>query len=199
MSKEKTRIIKWNNNAKIDFLSWTCHYLIPRRVSWIIKANKNSANRLGDCSGVYVYSSKKSVSKLKSCIKQITSHSNTWKAEEIVIKSISNLIVGWSNYFYPSPGQGKLRLAIDWFVYKRMKRYIFKKYGNSYLENYLRLNQNSDGSRKVSIGVTGKQNSRTYNLTIPRLYDLNSPAIWTELVLIVDLLNSSYLTNPQST
>jgi hypothetical protein len=80
-----------------------------------------------------------------------------------------------------------------------MKRYIFKKYGNSYLENYLRLNQNSDGSRKVSIGVTGKQNSRTYNLTIPRLYDLNSPAIWTELVLIVDLLNSSYLTNPQST
>jgi len=58
-----------------------------------------------------------------------------------------------------------------------MKRYIFKNYGNSYLNNYLRSNQNEDGSRKKSIGITSIQNTKVYNLTIPRLYDLSTSAI----------------------
>ena len=55
-----------------------------------------------------------------------------------------------------------------------MKRYLFKKYGNTYLKNYLRLNQNKDKTRKVSIGIFGIQNSKTYTLNIPRLYNLNT-------------------------
>lgn len=195
LSNEKTEIKKWSKNAKIDFLSWTCHYLIPKRVSWIIKVNKNRSGRLSDWSGVYVYPSKSAVSKLKSRIKQITHHSHSWKAEEVIIKTISSLVIGWSNYFSPAPKQGSLRLAIDWYIFKRIKRYIFKKYGSFYLENYLRLNKNEDGTRKLSIGLTGKSTVRTYKLTIPRLYDLNVPAMWTKLVPTTDLLNSSFLNN----
>nr|AVR57659.1 hypothetical protein [Halamphora calidilacuna] len=196
LSKEKTKIIKFNKNTKINFLYWTFHYLSPKRISWIIKTHKKAAGRLSDLIGLHVYPSKSIISKLKASIKQITRHSNSWKAEEIIIKTISSLVVGWSNYFSPAPRQGSIRLAIDWYIYKRMKRYIFKKYGNSYLKNYLRLNQNEDGSRKVSIGLTGEYHGRMYSLTIPRLYDRNAPAMWTELVPTNDLLNSSFLFDP---
>lgn len=79
-----------------------------------------------------------------------------------------------------------------------MKRYVFKKYGSSYLKSYLRLNQNEDGSRKKSIGFTGIYNNREYSLFIPRLYDLNASCMWTEVVPKNDLLNSSFLYNPKS-
>jgi hypothetical protein len=78
-----------------------------------------------------------------------------------------------------------------------MKRYIFKKYGNSYFKYFLRLNQNADGTRKKSIGITGELNGRTYTLNIPRLYDLNSVALWAEIIPTLDLLNYSFLTNPE--
>ena len=132
---------------------------------------------------------------MKSNIKQITSHSNSWKSEDIIIKSLTKSILGWSNYFSPAPRQGSLRLAIDWYVFKRMKRYVFKKYGSSYLKNYLRLNQNEDGSRKKSIGFKGIYNGREYSLFIPRLYDLNASCMWSEVVPKNELLNSSFLYN----
>lgn len=134
---------------------------------------------------------------MRSNIKQITQHYNSWKNEHIIIKTITKAILGWSNYFSPAPRQGSLRLAIDWYVFKRMKRYVFKKYGNSYLKHYLRLNQNEDGSRKKSIGFKGTHNGREYSLFIPRLYDLNAPCMWTEVVPTNDLLNSSCLYNPE--
>lgn len=194
-SKDKTKIIKFNRNTKINFLSWTFHYLVPNRVSWIIKTHKKAAGRLSDWSGLHVYPSKLAITNLKSKIKHITKHSNSWKAEEVVIKTMNSILVGWSNYFSPAPRQGSIRLAIDWYIFKRMKRYIFKKYGNSYLENYLRLNQNKDGSRKVSMGLTGEYHGRAYFLTIPRLYDRNAPAMWTDLVPDNKLLNSSFFNN----
>lgn len=197
LSSEKTEIKTFNKNTKLNFLSWTFHYLVPKRVSWIIKARKKSAYRLCDWEGLYVYPSKASVSKLKSNIKQITSHSNAWKSEDIIIKSLTKIILGWSNYFSPAPRQGSLRLAIDWFIFSRMKRYIFKKYGNSYLKNYLRLNQNEDESRKKSIGFTGIHHGREYSLFVPRLYDLNAPCMMTEVVPSNDLLNSSFFYNPK--
>jgi hypothetical protein len=195
LSSEKTKIIAFNRNTKLDFLSWTFHYIVPKRVSWIIKARKKNAGRLSDWAGLHVYPSKTAVSKLRSNIKQITQHYNSWKNEDIIIKTITKVILGWSNYFSPAPRQGSLRLAIDWYVFKRMKRYIFKKYGNSYLENYLRLNQNEDGSRKKSIGFKGTHNGPEYSLFIPRLYDLNAPCMWTDVIPTNDLLNSSYLYN----
>ena len=197
LSSEKTEIKTFNRNTKLNFLSWTFHYLVPKRVSWIIRARKKSAGRLSDWEGLYVYPSKTSVSKLKSNIKQITSHSNAWKSEEIIIKSLTKIILGWSNYFSPAPRQGRLRLAIDWYIFGRMKRYIFKKYGNSYLKHYLKFNQNEDGSRKKSIGFKGIHHGREYSLFIPRLYDLNAPCMMTEIVPTNDLLNSSFFFNPK--
>jgi RNA-directed DNA polymerase len=195
LSCEKTKIKTFNRNTKLNFLSWTFHYLVPKRVSWIIKTRKKNASRLCDLAGLHVYPSKTTVSKLKSNIKQITSHSNSWKSEDIIIKSLTKIIIGWSNYFSPAPRQGSLRLAIDWYIFKRLKRYIFKKYGGSYLKSYLRLNQNKDGSRKKSIGFTGTYNGREYSLFVPRLYDLNAPCMWTEVIPKNDLLNSSFFYN----
>lgn len=86
-------------------------------------------------------------------------------------------MVGWSNYFSPAPGQGSLRLAIDWYVFQRMKRYVFKKYGNSHFKNDLTLNLNKDGGiKKVTCNLFFK-NARKKNLVIPRLYDLNAPVM----------------------
>lgn len=86
---------------------------MPNCVNWIIKGKKDIAGHLSDWTNVYVYLSKKAVSKLIFCIKQITSHLNSRKTEKLIIKTITNLIVKWSNYFFPVPKQGSLRLAID--------------------------------------------------------------------------------------
>jgi len=198
LSSEKTEIKTFNRNTKLNFLSWTFHYLVPKRVSWIIKARKKSAGRLSDWTGLHVYPSKTAVFKLKFNIKQITRHSNSWKSEDVIIKSLTKVILDWSNYFSPAPRQGSLRLAIDWYIFSRMKRYVFKKYGSSYLKSYLRLNQYVDGSRKKSIGFTSTYNGREYSLFIPRLYDLNAPCMWSEVVPKNDLLNSSFLYNSKS-
>ena len=72
---------------------------------------------------------------------------------------------------------------------------MFKKYGKSYLRNYLKLNQNKDGSRKLSIGFTKKSRHNLHRLTIPRLYDHNTPIVWADLVPNNDLLNSSFFNN----
>jgi retron-type reverse transcriptase len=193
---EKTKIIKWSSNNKINFLSWTCHYLVPKRVSWIIKKVKCKAGRLNDWAGVYVYPSKNSVSALKFRIKQITNHQNSWRTEEVITQNVANLVVGWSNYFSPAPGQGSLRLAIDWYVFQRMKRYVFKKYGNSHFKNDLTLNLNKDGGiKKVTCNLFFK-NARKKNLVIPRLYDLNAPVMWSKLAPKQELCNFSYLINP---
>lgn len=61
LSEEKTEIKKWKRSTKIDFLSWTFHYLMPKRVNWIIKISKNIAGRLTDWSGLYIYPAKKAV------------------------------------------------------------------------------------------------------------------------------------------
>lgn len=195
LSSEKTEIKTFNRNIKLNFLSWTFHYLVPKRVSWIIKTRKKNAGRLCDWAGLHIYPSKTTVSKLKANIKQITSHFNSWKSEDIIIKSLTKIIIGWSNYFSPAPRQGSLRLAIDWYIFGRLKRYVFKKYGGSYLKNYLRLNQNEDGSRKKSIGFSGTYNGREYSLFVPRLYDLNAPCMWAQVIPKNDLVNSSFFYN----
>lgn len=196
LSPEKTRIIKWKANAKVNFLSWTHHYLVPGKVSWIIRTPKSKAGRLTDWIGNYTYPSKKAITRLKEAISLITSHANTWETEESIIKQLRYLVLGWSNYFTPGPKQGALRLALDWYIYKRMKRFIFSKYGNSYLIHFLRLNQNEDGTRKVQIGLENQTDGRTRTLSIPRLYDLNTPQVWSQLTPVNDILNHSFLVFP---
>lgn len=78
-----------------------------------------------------------------------------------------------------------------------MKRYVFKKHGNSYFAHYVRLNQNDDGSRKKLIGFKDIRHGRVYSLFIPRLYDLNTPCEWTELVPENNLLDSSFFYDPK--
>lgn len=197
LSCTKTEIKIFNKNTKLNFLSWTFHRFVPKHVSWIIKNQKKTTNTFIDSAEMHIYPSKISVSIMKNNIKQITNHFNSWKNENLIIKSIIKIIVGWSNYFSPAPKQATLRLAIDWYIFKRIKRYAYKKYGTSYLANYLRLNLNDDNSKKKSISLTSTHQGREYSFFIPSLYDLNTSCMWTEVVPENDFLNSSFLYNPK--
>ena len=67
---------------------------------------------------------KKQYSKLNR-IKYITCHSDSWKSEEIIIKTMSNLIWSWSNYFSPAPGKVVLDLLwIGIFLSERNVTYL---------------------------------------------------------------------------
>lgn len=192
LSKEKTKILKWSSNTKFDFLGWSCHYLVPKRVSWIIKTPKSRAGKLSNWIGNYTYPSCSSIKSFKQKVKALTCAKVSWLDINVLIKSLRYLILGWSNYFSPGPKQGSLRLHLDWYIYKRIKRFIFKKFGHKYLKYYLILTQAKDGSRKKNIGISNVVNGRVLAFNIPRLYDLNTPILWSILVPTIGILNRSF-------
>lgn len=144
----KTKVIKWSFNAKINFLGWTCHYLFPKRVSWIIKIPKKKAGNLRKWVGVYTYPSIFSVQEFKFNVKVLTSKKNSWRRFDLLLHCLCSYILMWSSYFSPAPLQSNLRLYLDRFIYMRLKRFWIKKYGFknkkrsslSFFKSYVNLN-----------------------------------------------------------
>lgn len=142
LSNKKTKIIQYNLNAKISFLSWTFHYFMLKKLSCAIKSNKKLLSKFNNLFNLYVYPSNTAIFKLKCRIKQITKHLNSWKKKKKIIKAINSVLNKWSNYFFLVFKQSFIQLAINLYLFNRIKRYIFKKYKSSYFKFHIKLNQN---------------------------------------------------------
>jgi hypothetical protein len=194
-SKERTKIIKWSFNSKFNFLGWSYHFLIPKHTSRIVRVPKNKVGKLSNWAGIYMYPSFFSIKKLKQKVKILTSLRNSWITLEILIKLIRFFILRWSSYFSLGFNQGRLRAQLDWYIFKRVKRFIFKKYGHKYLKYYLLLNQAKDGSKKKYISFSYIIENRTFTFRIPRLSDIKTTRKYNVLLSIERFVNRNFYIN----
>lgn len=188
LSNEKSRIIKWTFNKKFDFLGWTFHLIRPNKINWIIKAPKSRKGKLSDWVGLYIYPSKKSTLEFRKKVKKITSLSNSSVPMESIIKQLRTLILGWSNYYSPGGKLHMLRATLDWYVWRRCKKFLMKKYGTKGFGPAVSRLLNKNG--KVSTLHIGP-------LEVPRLTNLAADAPWTLLKPSNILLNNSFLVNKE--
>ena len=126
LSDENTILIYWSIGKKMDFLSWTFHLIKPVRVNWMIK--DKAVGRLTDWLGLYVYPSRKATKSLRSRIKAMTSPLQRNIPLGALISRLTLLLRGWSEYFSPGGKQAALRSALDYFIFKRCKKFLFHKY-----------------------------------------------------------------------
>jgi RNA-directed DNA polymerase len=119
----KSKILKWENNAKFDYLGFTFHYILKRRTTKITTQRRFNKNFIRG--GLYVYSSKTKIQLFKKKIKS-TINKNLNVSPFRLIKIINPIISGWGNYF----GIGTLRVfsRLDDYIYYRLWRYLRRKF-----------------------------------------------------------------------
>jgi RNA-directed DNA polymerase len=123
LSKNFSKIIKWENNAKFTYLGFTFHYILEKKISKVTMQRRFNKNFIR--SGLYVYPSKVEVKKFKKKIKE-TIKSNLNVSPYRLVNILNYYIKYWGTYF----GIGTLRLfsRLDHYIWYRIWRYLKRKY-----------------------------------------------------------------------
>jgi retron-type reverse transcriptase len=194
LSDTKTKIFPWIMGAKLDYLGWTFIQVNPKRVTWMVKAKKELSGRLKDWAGMYCYPSSKSTKSLRNKVKSITNMSNTFKSVDKICQELSLLIRGWSNYFSPGGKQRSLRTHLDWYIDKRCRRYLFRKFGPSKIR--WAINRFCRFQSKY-VGLHVKNNYGVPStFRVPFIRKLGVDAPWSLIKPSAELLNTSCIVNP---
>ena len=222
LSEEKTKTVPWTMGKSIDFLSWTHHLHYPRRINWLNRTSRAYSGRRTDSIGVYTIPSRKATSKFRNAIKQITAKANTYKEFHLIMDEISDVIRGWSNYFSPGPNQLNLRRSLDWYVWKRMRKFLLKKYKHTALDQLFQYftkeipedvasssnNAFEDNraagkyriwrkSAAITTQIEETNTLRPMTVSTPRLSKLNSPSMWQYMTPTNELILTSFILNPK--
>lgn len=196
LAKDKTMKMAWKIGAKLDFLSWTFHLVKPdRKDLWITRANRKVAGRLADWIGLYVYPSRKATRRFRQQVKSLTKLSAGNPPLEDVIKNLARLITGWSNYFSPAPKQTYLRHNLDWYITRRCKTFLMKKFGTAgYGPAFGRHMQDFKG-KLTTLHIKGGnlKESKRRSIQVPRLRVLAAETNWTSMLPTKALMDNSYL------
>lgn len=122
-NSSKSKIFKWENNAKFNYLGFTFHYILKRRTTKITVQRRFNKNFIRG--GLYVYPSKTKVQLFKNKIKS-TINGNLNVSPFRLVKIVNPIISGWGNYF----GIGTLRVfsRLDHYIYYRLWRYLRRKF-----------------------------------------------------------------------
>lgn len=119
----KSKIIKWKNNAKFNYLGFTFHYILIRNFSKITTQRRLNKNFIRN--GLYVYPSNIKVQAFKKKIKE-TIKKNLNVSPYHLIQILNPIIRGWGNYF--SLGTLRLFSILDHYIWYRIWRYLRRKY-----------------------------------------------------------------------
>lgn len=201
-SEEKTQMIKWSMGKKLDFLGWTYHLMVPRKLNWITRRKPGTYGLLTDFLGLHLYPSRKSINKLMKNVKSITSIKNTNMSDISLIQNLGWTISGWANYFSPGGSLGRLARAIDFNIHHALKRWIYKKYQRAYFQNFKRFFFNFEtGTRtakfKTTPGVQGGSSQRPREMSLPQLTKIMKPLPFIRMKPITLLRDNSFIINPQ--
>ena len=122
-NSSKSKIFKWENNAKFNYLGFTFHYILKRRTTKITVQRRFNKNFIRG--GLYIYPSKTKVQLFKNKIKS-TINRNLNVSPFRLVKIVNPIISGWGNYF----GIGTLRVfsRLDHYIYYRLWRYLRRKF-----------------------------------------------------------------------
>jgi len=126
----KSKVFKWDNRVKFDYLGFTFHYILGKRFSKITMQRKHDKNFVR--SGLYVYPSKLKIQSFKNKIKE-TINSNLNASPYRLVNILNPIIRGWGNYF----GIGTLRIfsRLDHYIWYRIWRYLRRKYKKVSIKN----------------------------------------------------------------
>jgi len=126
----KSKVFKWDNRVKFDYLGFTFHYILGKRFSKITMQRKHDKNFVRG--GLYVYPSKLKVQSFKNKIKE-TINSNLNVSPYRLVNILNPIIRGWGNYF----GIGTLRIfsRLDHYIWYRIWRYLRRKYKKVSIKN----------------------------------------------------------------
>lgn len=197
INEAKTKIIKWKNNSKFDFLGFTFHYLTAPYLSRI---TMQGAAVKG---GLYVYPSNDSIKIFKAKIKkliQFNINSSPYK----LIHTLNPKIRDWGNYF--DVGSRKVFSRLDHFIWSRLMRYLKRKFPKvsktTLIERYFTGGKNPGnrtwrfhGTLQTLDAKSLKRKGEIVWLLI--LCQLNSPISYTNIRPNKKLLESSYYVNPE--
>ena len=119
----KSKIIKWENNAKLNYLGFTFHYILKKKLTKVTTLRKLNKNFIR--AGLYVYPSKSKVRLFKKKIKSTINKSLNVSPFRL-IKIINPTISSWGNYF--GVGTSRLFSRLDHYIYYRLLRYLVRKF-----------------------------------------------------------------------
>jgi len=195
LSETKTKIFPWKMGSKLNFLGWTFMLINPRNVTWIVKARRNEAGKLKDWTGMYCLPSRESTKSLRSKVKAITNMKNTYKTVNTLCHELSLLIRGWSNYFSPGGKQSRLRAHLDWYIDRRIRRFLFIKFGPRKIKwainKYCRFKEKYIGLH------TKNTNGIPSTIAVPFLRKLGADSPWSLIKPDARLLETSCIINPK--
>jgi len=122
-NSSKSKVFKWKHNTKFDYLGFTFHYILKRKITKVTIQRKLDKNFIRG--GLYIYPSKTKVQLFKNKIKS-TVNKNLNVSPFRLIKIINPIISRWGNYF----GIGTLRVfsRLDHYIYYRLWRYLRRKF-----------------------------------------------------------------------
>jgi RNA-directed DNA polymerase len=126
----KSKVFKWENSVKFDYLGFTFHYILGKKISKITMQRKHNKNFVR--SGLYVYPSKVEVQSFKNKIKG-TIKSNLNVSPYRLVKILNPMIQGWGCYF--GIGTSRILSRLDYFIWYRIWRYLRRKYKNVSTKN----------------------------------------------------------------
>jgi RNA-directed DNA polymerase len=118
INRTKTRVVNLNQQrASVDFLGFTFRY------------DRDLLGR--DHRYLNVFPSKKSLSRLRNRVREMTGSNRCWMPIDEMIGQLNRLLVGWKNYFR----HGYPRLAfrqVNWFVFQRLVGHLRRRSQRAY-------------------------------------------------------------------
>ena len=126
----KSKIFKWKNGAKFDYLGFTFHYNSGKRFFKKIAQRKHNRNFIRN--GLYVYPSKLRVRLFKKKIKEIINNNLNASPYRLIL-ILNPQIRSWGGYF----GIGALQTfsQLDHYIWYRIWRYLRRKYKKVSINN----------------------------------------------------------------
>ena len=190
LSEKRVKVQEMRVGTKFKFLGWVFHLIYPSSVNWMVQAPKLARGKLKDWKGVYTYPSPEATKKFRKQVVRITSSANTYKSVYTIVLELGSLIRSWDAYYTGGRLQ-ILKRKLDWFIAKRCRMFLYKKYKGKYggyLQEHLKLRG------KWSPLHVKLQNNSIHS--IPEMWKSpNIPFMFLENSK--KLLNNSYLVYPQ--
>ena len=189
LSEDKTEHLIWKMGVQLDFLSWTFQLIKPVRISWMVRSDAGQAGKLSDWIGLYVYPSRKATRKLRSKVKTITSKNMVNSPLDSIINKLTTLIMGWSNYYSPAPKQTYIRHALDWYILRKCKTFLMKKFGPKGFGVAFGRHMQTKSGKLTSLHLENNPST----LTVPKLRELAAETNWGLMTPSKHLMNNSFL------
>lgn len=192
--REKSRKFKWTIGKKFDFLGWTFHFVKSIKKNWMITEPKKTDGQLNNYFKLYVYPSRESISRLKKIVKDLTSISRTGVSVFKEISDLNFLVKSWSAYYEPGGKQSVLRSGLDYYIWKRTKKFLYNKFKKVYLTKFISYYLKTKEGKWTSLNQ--KKSGILYNQVIS-LRKNRGNCKWSLLCPNKKLLNNSAIANPE--